>query len=54
MFYRQSKISTFNFTLFIIAKLSSSWKFYSNWAKLALVLINTTHPPPPGKVPNQT
>ena len=37
-----------------IAKLSSSWKFHWNWAKLALVLINTTHPPPPGKVPNQT
>ena len=30
-----------------IAKLSSSWKFHWNWAKLALISINTTHQHPP-------
>ena len=52
------------------AKLSSSWQFHWNWAKLALISTITTHPHPhhidsatypphrlrnrPGKVPNQT
>ena len=46
-----SSLEVYYPTYCIIAKLSSSWQFHRNWAKLALVSIITTHqhtnPPPP-------